>query len=138
MLRVLVSLRRFISSLEAAESIQGTRQYIKAARCLSAVFQLSSFFSPYASIEPVSLVLLSPADRAAAAARPGPARLVLHADLRRLRPDPGPGLHVRGGQRGAADRGGAGGAGAAGGGVRRAAGDARAAAGGVLRRGGGA
>ena len=43
----------FTSSLDAAEEIQGTRQYIKASRSLGAVLQLSEFFNKYKDIESV-------------------------------------------------------------------------------------
>lgn len=48
---------RFISSLDAAEAIQGTHQYIKASRSLGAVLQLSSFFSKYKDIESVGIAV---------------------------------------------------------------------------------
>ena len=48
---------RFISSLDAAEAIQGTHQYIKASRSLGAVLQLSSFFSKYKDIESVGVTV---------------------------------------------------------------------------------
>lgn len=86
---------RFVSSLDAAEEIQGTHQYIKASRSLGAVLQLSSFFEKYREIESVGTVFPFDIDRSAAAARADAARLVLHADLRRLRPSGGLGVHVR-------------------------------------------
>ena len=44
---------RFTSSLDAAEEIQGTHQYIKASRSLGAVLQLSEYFDKYKDIESV-------------------------------------------------------------------------------------
>lgn len=46
---------RFTTSLDEAESIQGTHQYIKASRSLGAVLQLSEFFNEYKDIESVSV-----------------------------------------------------------------------------------
>ena len=44
---------RFISSLDAAEALKDTRQYIKAARSMGAVMQLSRYFDKYKDIETV-------------------------------------------------------------------------------------
>lgn len=52
-LNALARLQMFTSSLDAAEEIQGTRQYIKASRSLGAVLQLSEFFNKYKDIESV-------------------------------------------------------------------------------------
>lgn len=49
----LFSLHRFISSLDAAEGLKDTRQYIKAARSMGAVMQLSRYFDKYKDIETV-------------------------------------------------------------------------------------
>lgn len=48
---------RFTTSLDEAESIQGTHQYIKASRSLGAVLQLSEFFNKYKDIESVNVSL---------------------------------------------------------------------------------
>ena len=56
-LNALARLQMFISSLDAAEAIQGTHQYIKASRSLGAVLQLSSFFSKYKDIESIAQLL---------------------------------------------------------------------------------
>lgn len=61
--------RRFTSSLDAAEALKGTRQYIQAARSMGAVMQLSRYFDQYKAIEPVRISLPSDADRRASAAR---------------------------------------------------------------------
>lgn len=66
---VLLSSRRFTSSLEAAEALKGTRQYIQAARSMGAVMQLSRYFDKYKAIEPVRLLSPSHADRSASPAR---------------------------------------------------------------------
>ena len=49
---------RFTSSLDAAEEIQGTHQYIKASRSLGAVLQLSEYFDKYKDIESVIIFFL--------------------------------------------------------------------------------
>ena len=49
---------RFTSSLDAAEEIQGTHQYIKASRSLGAVLQLSEYFDKYKDIESVFFFFL--------------------------------------------------------------------------------
>lgn len=60
---------RFTSSLDAAEALKGTRQYIQAARSMGAVMQLSRYFDQYKAIEPVRFSLASHADRCSSAAR---------------------------------------------------------------------
>ncbi|OAO12426.1 Vps53-like protein [Blastocystis sp. ATCC 50177/Nand II] len=57
-LNALARLQMFLSSLEAAEALKGTHQYIKAARSMAAVMQLSRFFDKYKDIE--NAPLLSP------------------------------------------------------------------------------
>ena len=52
-LNALARLQMFISSLEAAEALKGTHQYIKASRSMAAVMQLSRFFDKYKDIETV-------------------------------------------------------------------------------------
>ena len=47
---------RFLSSLDAAEALKDTRQYIKAARSMGAVMQLSRYFDKYKEIESVWIV----------------------------------------------------------------------------------
>ena len=49
---------RFLSSLDAAEALKETRQYIKAARSMGAVMQLSRYFDKYKEIESVGLFFL--------------------------------------------------------------------------------
>lgn len=48
-------MNRFLSSLDAAEALKETRQYIKAARSMGAVMQLSRYFDKYKEIESVGL-----------------------------------------------------------------------------------
>ena len=60
--------RRFTSSLDAAEALKGTRQYIQAARSMGAVMQLSRYFDKYKAIEPVRVVDVSHAGGGASAA----------------------------------------------------------------------
>ena len=57
-LNALARLQMFLSSLEAAEALKGTHQYIKAARSMAVVMQLSRFFDKYKDIE--NAPLLSP------------------------------------------------------------------------------
>ena len=54
-LNALARLQMFLSSLDAAEALKGTHQYIKASRSMAAVMQLSRFFDKYKDIETVSL-----------------------------------------------------------------------------------
>ena len=57
-LNALARLQMFISSLDAAEALKGTHQYIKASHSMAAVMQLSRFFDKYKDIE--NAPLLSP------------------------------------------------------------------------------
>ena len=56
-LNALARLQMFTSSLEAAEALKGTRQYIQAARSMGAVMQLSEYFDKYKAIEPIAVLL---------------------------------------------------------------------------------
>ncbi|KAK8829812.1 hypothetical protein WA577_001204, partial [Blastocystis sp. JDR] len=56
-LNALARLQMFLSSLEAAEALKGTHQYIKAARSMAAVMQLSRFFDKYKDIENIQVLL---------------------------------------------------------------------------------
>ncbi|KAK8798110.1 hypothetical protein WA171_005635 [Blastocystis sp. BT1] len=56
-LNALARLQMFISSLDAAEALKDTRQYIKAARSMGAVMQLSRYFDKYKDIETIGVLM---------------------------------------------------------------------------------